>query len=53
MCVVLSGMPAGSTTAILAEKYGGDAEYASKCIFLSTLLSLATIPLLCGLMAAL
>lgn len=53
VCVVLSGMPAGSTTAILAEKYGGDAEYASKCIFLSTLLSLATIPLLCGLMAAL
>ncbi|MGI5885012.1 MAG: AEC family transporter [Candidatus Spyradocola sp.] len=53
VCVVLSGMPAGSTTAILAEKYDGDAEYASKCIFLSTLLSLVTIPVLCWLMAAL
>lgn len=46
VCVVLAGMPAGSTTAILAEKYGGDAKYASSCIFLSTLLSLITIPFL-------
>lgn len=45
--VILSGMPAGSTTAILAEKYGGDSVYASKCVFLSTALSLITIPLLC------
>lgn len=44
--VILAGMPAGSTTAILAEKYGGDASYASKCIFVSTLLSLFTIPML-------
>ena len=53
VCVVLAGMPAGSTTAILAEKYGGDAEYASACVLVSTLLSLVTIPLLCWLMAAL
>ena len=53
VCVVLAGMPAGSTTAILAEKYGGDAEYASACVLVSTLLSLLTIPLLCWLMAAL
>lgn len=46
VCVVLAGMPAGSTTAILADKYGQDAEYASKCVFISTLLSLVTIPLL-------
>lgn len=46
VCVVLAGMPAGSTTAILAEKYDGDAVYASKIVFVSTLLSLVTIPLL-------
>lgn len=50
VCVILAGMPAGSTTAILAEKYGGDAEYASKCVVLSTVLSLVTIPLLCLIM---
>lgn len=44
--VILAGMPAGSTTAILAEKYDGDAAYASKIVFLSTLLSLVTIPIL-------
>lgn len=48
--VILAGMPAGSTTAILAEKYGGDAPFASKCVFISTLLSMVTIPLLCLLM---
>lgn len=46
VCVILAGMPAGSTTAILADKYGQDAEYASKCVFISTLLSLLTIPFL-------
>lgn len=46
VCVILAGMPAGSTTAILAEKYGKDSQYASKCIFLSTLLSLISIPML-------
>ncbi len=44
--VILTGMPVGSTTAILAEKYGADAGFASKCVFLSTVLSLITIPVL-------
>lgn len=44
--VVLTGMPIGSTTAILAGKYGADATFASKCVFLSTLTSLITVPLL-------
>lgn len=43
---VLAGMPAGSTTAILAEKYNGDAQLAVEIIFLSTAVSLFTIPLL-------
>lgn len=46
IAVILTGMPIGSTTAILAEKYGADALFASKCVFLSTLFSLITIPVL-------
>jgi predicted permease len=42
--ILLAAMPAGSTTAILAAKYGGDAAFASKIIFVSTALSLVTIP---------
>ena len=45
--VVLAGMPAGSTTAILASKYGGDAEFASKCVVLTTILSMLAIPMWC------
>lgn len=48
--VVLAGMPAAATTAILAAKYDGDAHFASKIIFLSTLLSMLSVPLLCMFM---
>lgn len=47
VATVLAGMPAGSTTAILAEKYNGDSKLAVEIVFLSTALSLITIPLLC------
>ncbi len=43
--VLLSAMPAGSTTVMLADKYGGNSRFASSCVFLSTVLSLITIPL--------
>ena len=46
VCVTLAGMPAGTTTAILAEKYHRDSLFASACVFISTLLSLITTPLL-------
>ncbi|WP_186423878.1 AEC family transporter [Lacrimispora celerecrescens] len=45
--VLLTGMPAGSTTAILASKYEGDYIFATKCVVVTTLLSLVTIPLWC------
>ena len=48
--VVLAGMPAAATTAILAAKYDGDAHFAAKMIFLSALLSMVSVPLLCMLM---
>lgn len=44
---VLAGMPAGSTTAILAAKYNGDEKFAVRIVFLSTALSLVTVPVLC------
>ena len=43
--VILSAMPAGSTAAMLAQKYDQDPEFASKMVFLSTLASLITLPL--------
>lgn len=45
--IVLAGMPAGTTTAILAEKYHANSKLAVKVIFVSTLFSLITLPLLC------
>lgn len=42
--VLLAAMPAASTAAILAAKYEGDAVYASKCVVLTTVLSLVATP---------
>ncbi len=44
-CVILTAMPAAVNTAIFAEKYGGDAELASRFVGISTILSTVTIPL--------
>ena len=44
--LILTGMPAGSTSALLAAKYGADEDYASRCIVTTTIMSLATIPVL-------
>ncbi len=46
ICVLMTAMPAGSTTSILPNQYGGDAVFASELIFTSTLLSIVTIPLM-------
>ncbi len=32
VAVILTAMPAGTTTGILASKYNGDAEFAAKCV---------------------
>ena len=48
--VVLTAMPAGATTAILALKYRGDAAFASACTALTTVLSLAAVPVWCALL---
>lgn len=43
--VLITGMPAGSTSAILASKYGCDHTFAARCVIVTTLLSMLTIPL--------
>lgn len=45
--ILLAAMPAGTTTAILAVKYNRDAEFATKCVVLSTILSMIMIPVWC------
>lgn len=44
--VVMSATPAGTITAMLAEEHGANAEFASQLIFVSTLLSIITLPVL-------
>ena len=46
VAVILSCMPIGSTTAILAAKYGADARLGSSCIFVTTLTSMIIPPIL-------
>ncbi|AGK96664.1 AEC family transporter [Clostridium pasteurianum] len=45
VAVILTAMPAGTTTGILASKYNGDATFAAKCVILSTLASLVSTPI--------
>ncbi len=46
VAVTLSAMPVASNTVVLSERYGADYHLAGKCVFVSTLLSLFTVPLL-------
>ncbi len=45
VCVLLTAMPAGATTSILASKYGCDEIFATKLVVASTVLSMVTIPI--------
>ena len=45
--VLLSAMPAASTTAVLANKYKMDEIFATKIVVLSTILSVLTAPVWC------
>lgn len=44
--VIITGMPVAANCAILSKEYGGNAELASEGIFITTMLSMLTIPLL-------
>ncbi len=43
--VLIVAMPGAATTVLMASIYRADAEYASRCIVMSTALSILTIPL--------
>jgi predicted permease len=53
LAVLLTAMPAGAATSILASLYGVAPEEASSLVFLSTLFCMATVPLMIGLTLAL
>ena len=44
---LMSGMPAGATAAIFAARYGSDADFATRCVVFSTLVSMITLPIWC------
>ncbi len=46
VALVMTAMPAGSTTALLAAKYGADEDFASRLVVSTTVLSLVTAPVL-------
>lgn len=50
--VIIAGMPAPVTTALLSAKYDGDEKYATAMIFVTTVLSLVTLPAWCYLLGA-
>lgn len=43
---ILTAMPAAALTTVFAEKYDGDTVLASQSVFLTTILSIVTIPLI-------
>ena len=44
--VVLTAMPAAANTEIIAEKYGKDYQFAARCVAVSTIISLFSVPIL-------
>ncbi|WP_005031278.1 AEC family transporter [Holophaga foetida] len=48
--VVIEALPSAATVAVFSQIYGGDNAYTSRCVFLSTALSLLTLPLVVRLL---
>jgi malate permease and related proteins len=44
--VVIQSMPSAATAAVFTEKYGGDESLTSRCILMTTVFSIITIPLI-------
>ncbi|MBF1047912.1 MAG: AEC family transporter, partial [Peptostreptococcus sp.] len=45
-----AALPAPAFTTIMAERYNTSIEFSSKCVFLTTVLSILTVPILAGLL---
>ena len=50
VAVLTTAMPSASTTSVYAQKFGGDASFASFGVILTTLLCMGTIPLIYSLL---
>ena len=46
VAVVLTAMPAAANTEIIAEMYGKDYQFAARCVVVSTVISLVSVPVL-------
>lgn len=46
IAVTIEAMPAAVIATVLASKFGGDTKLASRCVFISTIISMVTIPLI-------
>jgi predicted permease len=46
VCVLVAAMPVAAMATVFAENFGGDAQFASQNVFITTILSLLTIPVL-------
>lgn len=44
--VIIAGMPVAANAAMMVQEYGNEPEVASQCIFMTTLASVLTIPLI-------
>ena len=52
VCIISSSMPAAVNSYILSERFNGDAEFAAAVVFLGTIFSLVTLPLISYCLAA-
>lgn len=46
VCTVIAAMPAAVMATVFSEKYEGNSHFASQCVFISTILSVLTIPII-------
>ncbi|MDU3828192.1 MAG: AEC family transporter, partial [Peptostreptococcus sp.] len=43
-------LPAPAFTTIMAERYNTSIEFSSKCVFITTIISIITVPVLAGML---
>ncbi len=51
IALIMTAMPAGAQTVVVAESVGADSSFASEVVFATTILSVFTIPIFASLMA--
>lgn len=46
ICILISAMPVAAMSTVFAERFSGNSAFASKSVFITTIISLITIPLI-------